>query len=141
MQKVYTYDEAHIDHVADYLYSLLPECKVMTFTGSLGAGKTTLIRALLKKCGINETVTSPTFNYVNVYGDSENNKYFHFDLYRIPDMESFSVSGFDEYLYAPKSWSFIEWPEVIMPILLHDACHVNIEYIDDKRKATITLVR
>lgn len=127
------YDEHQLDAAVEQLYVLLDQCSVMTFTGPLGAGKTTLVKALLKKCGIKDVITSPTFTYVNVYENKQGQTFYHFDCYRIKTMEDFTVAGFDEYLYQPNSWCFIEWPEIIMPLLTHKVVHIKLDYCDDKR--------
>lgn len=132
---VYGIDEVSV--IVQKLYELLTTCKVMTFTGPLGAGKTTITRLLLKKCGVNDLITSPTFTYVNVYENKQRQTFYHFDCYRIKNLDDFRAAGFDEYLYQPNSVSFIEWPEVVMPILTHDVCNVTIEYEGDKRSITI----
>ena len=128
---VYGLQQVH--QAAEHLFKRLPFCQVMTFTGSLGAGKTTIIRELLHKVGIQEPITSPTFTYMNLYVNKSGQKFYHFDLYRIESLDAFCLSGFDEYLYQPNSWAFIEWPELIQPLLTHDVSHVYLEYSDDKR--------
>lgn len=129
---IYGVDE--VESVAQRLKELLSTCKVMTFTGTLGAGKTTLIRALLRQCGVQGDITSPTFTYLNVYQDAHGNSFYHFDLYRITSVDMFVNAGFDEYLYQPFSWALIEWPEVIAPLLTHDICHVYLDYYDELEK-------
>lgn len=135
---IYGVDE--VESVAQRLKELLSTCKVMTFTGTLGAGKTTLIRALLRRCGVQGDITSPTFTYMNVYEDSEGNTLYHFDLYRITSVDMFVNAGFDEYLYQPNSWTLIEWPEVIAPLLTHDVCHVYLDYYDELEKRKLRVV-
>ena len=98
---------------------LLFEYTIFTFTGPLGAGKTTLIKEILKQCGITKTVKSPTFSYVNSYVGKNNHQFNHFDLYRIETLETFIDAGFDEYFYKPNNTSFIEWPEVIRSLLIN----------------------
>lgn len=127
------YGLEQVVQVAEQLSKLLRSCQVLTFTGSLGAGKTTLIRELLRNDGIQEPITSPTFTYMNVYTNKNGQKFYHFDLYRIESLDDFCAAGFDEYLYQPNSWTFIEWPELIMPLLTHDVCHIFLEYEDSKR--------
>ena len=61
------YGLRQVPQTAEHLLEHLPFCQVMTFTGSLGAGKTTLIRELLHKVGIQGPITSPTFTYLNLY--------------------------------------------------------------------------
>lgn len=133
-EQTFTYGINDLEFVAQRIKELLSHCKVMTFTGTLGAGKTTLIRALMRQCGIDNEVTSPTFTYMNVYEDEQGNHFYHFDLYRITSVDMFHHAGFDEYLYQPHSWALIEWPEVIEPLLTHDVCHVYIDYGDDLEK-------
>ncbi len=120
-----------IDHVVEVLFALLPRCAVFTFTGPLGAGKTTLVKKLLKRCGVEVLVTSPTFTYFITYHNELNQTFHHFDLYRMKNLAEFKEVGFDEYLYAPNSWAFIEWPEIIMPLLTRQVCHVEIDYYSD----------
>lgn len=120
-----------IDEIVELLYNLLPRCRVITFTGPLGAGKTTLVKKLLQRCGVEVLVTSPTFTYFITYHNELNQTFYHFDLYRIKSLEEFKEVGFNEYLYVPNSWAFIEWPEIIMPLLTHQVCHCEIDYYSD----------
>ena len=117
----------------------MDQCRIFTFTGPLGAGKTSLIRQMLMQKGVEQLVSSPTFTYVNLYENDKGQLFYHFDLYRIDSMDSFYRAGFNEYLYAPHSWAFIEWPEVIMPLLGQSVCHCQIEYHDQKRILTMTI--
>lgn len=133
------YGLQEVPEVAKQLAKKLQQCHVMTFTGSLGAGKTTLIRELLRYIGIQEPITSPTFNYMNVYTNKKGQKFYHFDLYRIASLDDFCAAGFDEYLYQQNSWAFIEWPEPIMSLLTHDVCHVAIDYSGNKRVASFVI--
>lgn len=129
----FNYGIDQVPQIARMLTSLLPHCAVMTFSGPLGAGKTTLIREILHNKGVHEHITSPTFNYVNSYKNLAGEKFYHFDLYRITSLDMFCSMGFDEYLYQPKSWAFIEWPEPIAPLLTHDVINITLEYQDDMR--------
>lgn len=86
---------------------------IFTLEGPLGAGKTILIREILKEFGIKEVITSPTFAYVNSYKNDIGQIFHHFDLYRLDCLESFLSLGFDEYLYQKNSYCFIEWPRII----------------------------
>ena len=112
---VYSLDTIHL--VTHYLRERMNSSAIFTFTGELGAGKTTLIKAFLKECGVTQAVTSPTFTYVNVYENQQGQIFYHFDLYRIKTVDDFIAAGFNEYLYQPNSWSLIEWPDVITPLL------------------------
>ncbi len=128
-KKRIAYDQ--LDGVAEQLLALLPQKKVFTFNGPLGAGKTTLVQKMLKKMGITEPVQSPTYTYVSVYTTPQGQKLYHFDLYRLTCCNDFTQAGFDEYLYQPDSWCFIEWPEVIDPLLKEQVCAVTLDYAPD----------
>ncbi|MFA6066210.1 MAG: tRNA (adenosine(37)-N6)-threonylcarbamoyltransferase complex ATPase subunit type 1 TsaE [Candidatus Babeliaceae bacterium] len=123
---IYTLDT--IDDIARDLCELLDEYPVFTFTGNLGAGKTTLIQAIFNRCGIHEEIQSPTFTYLSTYANANGQTFYHFDLYRLKNTHDFTTMGFDEYLYNPLSWCFIEWPEIIMPLLTKKVCHITIDY-------------
>lgn len=137
MKKKIVFLNDQIPEIAAKIWSLRTSCKVFTFAGPLGAGKTTLVKEILKQAGVKEVTTSPTFTYVNVYKVGQHTLY-HFDLYRIQSMGQFLEQGFHEYIYAPDSWSFIEWPEVIESLLKDNVCRVSLEYrADNKRVAHI----
>lgn len=134
---VYSLDEH--DVIIQELKKLMSNVQIFAFSGPLGAGKTTTIKALLRSCGVTGTITSPTFTYVNEYKNSQNEHFYHFDLYRISNVEEFQAQGFDEYLYQPNSWAFIEWPEVIEPLLTHHVCSVFFDYHNDPDKRVVTI--
>lgn len=100
--------------------------RIFTFKGPLGAGKTTLIKQILKKFGVGSIITSPTFAYVNTYKSKHNKTFHHFDLYRLDNLESFISLGFDEYLHDKDAYCFIEWPEIITDILQNSSLHLLV---------------
>jgi len=120
-----------VPKIVKKLVALKNSCAVYTFSGPLGAGKTTLIRQMLRAFGVKDLIQSPTFTYMNVYENAQGQFFYHFDLYRIESLEQFIAAGFDEFLYQPDSWAFIEWPDVIKPVLTHNVCNVSIEYVKD----------
>lgn len=130
--KTITYTLHDIDTVAAQLWALHEHCAVYTFKGHLGAGKTTLIRAMLAQAGVMQPVTSPTFTYINLYTNNSGHTFYHFDLYRVPTDNEFLAQGFDEYLYLPNSWCFIEWPEPIMVLMTKRVCHTSLDYVSDE---------
>jgi tRNA threonylcarbamoyladenosine biosynthesis protein TsaE len=123
----YSYTLDTLDTMVTRLTGLKSHCSIFTFSGPLGAGKTTLIKRLLAHWGVTELVTSPTFTYVALYrvGDFT---FYHFDLYRLKTLSEFMEAGFDEYLYEPKSVSLIEWPGIIEPLLTHKVCKISLDY-------------
>ncbi|MBA2709892.1 MAG: tRNA (adenosine(37)-N6)-threonylcarbamoyltransferase complex ATPase subunit type 1 TsaE [Tatlockia sp.] len=95
--------------LAKQLASCLVSPLVLTFSGEIGAGKTTLIRALLRALGIKSAIKSPTFSLIESY-DCDNLKIHHFDLYRIQDESELEYIGFRDY-FQDKAICCIEWPE------------------------------
>ncbi len=105
---------------------------LITLTGDLGAGKTTLVKHLLRSWGVQDEILSPTFTYVNCYKNDQGQKIYHFDLYRVSNLNQFSELGFDEYLHEPGGICLIEWPQVIAPILGDRLVYaVEIEHVSD----------
>jgi tRNA threonylcarbamoyladenosine biosynthesis protein TsaE len=122
---VYSLDR--LDDAVHLVQSEIADCDVVTFTGSLGAGKTTLIRALGKALGITQEITSPTFAYVHVYTGCNNERYVHFDLYRLHTVDEFISMGLDEYFADAQV--FVEWPDVLEPLLKGlRVCRIAIDY-------------
>ena len=100
--------------------------KVFAFQAEMGAGKTTFIMALLKAMGIEDPDGSPTYSLVNSYDSPMYGRIYHFDFYRIDDIEEAFDIGVEEMLYDD-AICFIEWPEKIPHLLPVDTCHVFIE--------------
>ncbi|WP_224490527.1 tRNA (adenosine(37)-N6)-threonylcarbamoyltransferase complex ATPase subunit type 1 TsaE [Robertkochia flava] len=100
-----------IDQLDEACQFILDHAKsrVILFKGAMGAGKTTLIKSMVKLLGSSDNVTSPTFSLVNEYHTLAGPVY-HFDLYRLEDEEEASEIGLEEYLYSG-AWCFVEWPE------------------------------
>ena len=103
--------------------------KTWLFNAPMGAGKTTLIKALAKKLGVKNIANSPTFSIVNEYLGKQG-KIYHFDLYRLQNEEEAYDMGLDEYFYE-NVWCFIEWPKVASNILPENTHQITIEIIDE----------
>ena len=97
------------------LGSLLQAGDVICLNGELGAGKTTLTKNIAKGMGIEDYVTSPTFSIINEYYGKLN--LYHFDTYRLEDVEEVSYLGFDEYFYGD-GVCVIEWADRIATFYL-----------------------
>lgn len=138
MKKVITYSLESIDTIVELLDELRKDVEIFTFTGNLGTGKTTLIKRLLARAGVDEVITSPTFTIVAQYKNEQGQKFNHFDLYRLASLKEFMDEGLHEYLYESESCSYIEWPELILPLLTHNVCHCRLEHVSpSERKITI----
>lgn len=127
-------DESGIASVVDYITSLNPQPRIITFTGDLGAGKTTLIRALLKAANSNDEVSSPTFGIVNEYHTGKGRLVCHTDWYRAKSAEELLDAGLLEYIHNDDCLMLIEWPEVGAALLDGENClHVHIEHRHNQR--------
>lgn len=118
------YQLSDLESVAKQVLNNL-KTKTLLFYGEMGVGKTTLIKTLVKELGCNDEVSSPTFSIVNEY-ELKDDKIFHFDLYRIKNLEEAYNFGIEDYLDTGH-WVFIEWPEKIASILNNDFDIVNLE--------------
>lgn len=106
--------------------------KTLLFYGDMGVGKTTLIKALVKALGSVDGASSPTFSIVNEY-EATNFMIYHFDLYRIQDIDEAYNFGIEDYLYS-NNWSIIEWPDVIKDILPEHFNRIDLLLNDDKTR-------
>ncbi len=109
--------------------------KVFAFYGSMGAGKTTFIKAVCEELGVKETITSPTFAIINEYKDGEGNSIYHFDFYRIHKLEEAFDFGYEDYFYSG-NLCFIEWPELVESLLPENTVKV---YIAETENGTRTI--
>ncbi len=110
--------------------------KVYLFYGSMGAGKTTFIRAICEELGVKDTVNSPTFAIINEYTDGDGNPIYHFDFYRINKVEEAYDFGYEDYFYSGNV-CFVEWPEMIEELLPADAVKVSIQEKEDGTREVI----
>lgn len=117
------------EEATDLAAALLSACKdrrVFAFQGDLGAGKTTLIKALCGELGVTGGTASPSFSIVNEYRTAGNDAVYHFDLYRLRDRSELEGIGFAEYLDSG-SYCFVEWPELARELLPADAVRVRMK--------------
>ena len=132
---------------------ILEKCgdrRVFAFDGKMGAGKTTFIKCLCEAMGTEDVVNSPTFAIVNVYevggigngqwaigyglwARGEKQEVYHFDCYRIKDLIEAMDMGTEEYLYSG-NYCFIEWAEMIEPLLPEDTVWVKIEAMENEER-------
>ena len=117
-----------LKEVAEEVISSLDGRNIVAFCGAMGAGKTTLISAIMEYLGSDDTVTSPTFALVNQYSSAAGDVVYHFDFYRINRIEEVFDMGYEEYFYSG-DLCLIEWPELIEDLLPEDAMVVRIEVL------------
>jgi tRNA threonylcarbamoyladenosine biosynthesis protein TsaE len=127
-----------LEKAAKELINLFPEQRVFAFYGKMGAGKTTFIQAICRELNTPDTITSPTFALINEYKTLAGNSIFHFDFYRINDLEEAFDLGYEDYLYSG-NYCLIEWPEKIESLLPQNFVAVKIEVENrEQRKITAT---
>ena len=123
--------------VAESVIESLDGRNVVAFCGTMGAGKTTLISAIMEHLGSTDNVTSPTFALVNQYSTDAGDAVYHFDFYRINRIEEVFDMGYEEYFYSG-DLCLIEWPELIEDLLPEDAMVVRIDVLSPtERRFTI----
>jgi len=127
-----TFSLAEIDHAAQQV--LAQNIKnIITFHGSMGAGKTTFVKALARRLGVTEMTGSPTFSLVNEYVTQDGRTLYHFDLYRINTEEEAYDMGIDEYFYSG-NLCLIEWPEKTPNLIPLDHTAITIKTLPDGRR-------
>lgn len=132
--KTIEYCLPELEGAAQKLLQELAECSTICLIGSLGAGKTTLCAAMFKQLGVSEAVISPTFTYFNQYQAQDGRMIYHFDLYRLKNVQEFEAAGFFEYLDQPNSLVFIEWPEIVESALTGKIAKLYLKSMgEDKR--------
>ena len=120
--------EATAASVLEHLVS-----KTILFNGSMGAGKTTFINALLNAMQSDDTATSPTFSIVNEY-NIPNDKVYHFDFYRIESIDEAYNFGIEDYLNN-NHWLFMEWPERIEDLIPENHQAITITDLEDNKRS------
>lgn len=103
-----------------------PNERVFAFYGAMGAGKTTLIKAVCRELGTADNITSPTFALINEYTTENQTVIYHFDFYRIKKLEEAFDLGYEDYIYSG-NYCFIEWPEMIESLLPDGIVEVHIQ--------------
>ncbi len=122
--------------IAHKIITHFPAQRVFALQGVMGAGKTTLIKALCREIGVKDVVLSPTFALINEYRTGQGESVYHFDFYRIQSLSEAFDLGYEEYFYSG-SYCFIEWPEKIGQLLPADCVYIDISVHDDNLTRTI----
>jgi len=117
------------------IITLLPVGGVVLLHGDLGAGKTTLVRGLLRSLGFTGTVKSPTYTLVEPYRIKDRDIY-HFDLYRLGDPEELEYLGVRDY-FRQDALCLIEWPEKAEGFIPNGDLAITLAYDNDARTAQI----
>ncbi len=131
--------EIETKNIAKNIASKLKKGDIIILEGELGAGKTKFTEGILEYFNLQDEISSPTFTIVNEYVSNEIN-IFHFDLYRLSDIDEFYAIGGEEYF--EKGICIIEWGEMIEEILPKDYMKIKIIRDDEnENKRTIELIQ
>ncbi len=137
MKRIHIDSLDDLPEVAEALLEALDGRTVVALRGEMGAGKTTLIRAIAERLGATDTVTSPTFAIVNQYEGADAQRIYHFDFYRIDDIREAYDFGYEEYFYSG-DLCLVEWPEKIEALLPEDVATVRIT-VDGETERTFEI--
>lgn len=121
--------------IARQLLEAFPDERFFAFFGKMGVGKTTLIKELCAQLGVEDNVCSPTFAIVNEYSTVEGDQLFHFDFYRLKNLDEAYDIGYEEYFYSG-CYCFTEWTEKIEPLLPDQYLRITIEEQNGERTLT-----
>lgn len=121
----------NIDDLPEMSRQLVDLNKSIAFYGEMGAGKTTLIKAMLRELGVVDSGHSPTFGLVNEYHNAQGELVaYHFDFYRLNSPEEALDMGIEAY-FNSNCYIFMEWPERLGPLLPEDIAHVHLYFVDE----------
>lgn len=123
---------ADLSGVAKQLIEFASTEKIFVFEGDMGAGKTTFIKKLCEALGVSDVVSSPTYSIVNEY-EGPIGQVFHFDFYRIKDIQEAYDLGYEEYFYGG-GICLIEWPERVEELLPEHYIKVEISVEDENQR-------
>ncbi|MGM0497737.1 MAG: tRNA (adenosine(37)-N6)-threonylcarbamoyltransferase complex ATPase subunit type 1 TsaE [Bacteroidota bacterium] len=132
-KELYIKDLKDLQKTAKDFLELNKNKKNFAFYGDLGAGKTTLIKALCNELNVVDIVTSPTFSLINEYKCDDLSPVYHMDFYRIKNIDEAYDMGVEDYFYD-NSYCLIEWPEKIEDLLPLDIVFVQIFVLDDNTR-------
>jgi tRNA threonylcarbamoyladenosine biosynthesis protein TsaE len=127
MKTTFSLDQIQI--IAEKILASNP-AKIITFNGTMGAGKTTLIQAICKQLDVRDNISSPTFSLVNEYKTKDNQVIYHFDFYRIKIASEALDMGAEEYFYSG-NYCFIEWAEKINHLLPEKHTIISLSILED----------
>ena len=127
---------ADITAAAKEFLAAVGDKRHFAFYGPMGAGKTTFIKAICEQLGTTDTVSSPSFAIINEY-NSAAGRIFHFDFYRIKNLEEAFNLGYEDYFFGD-DYCFVEWPEKIEELMPEHFTVVKIS-VDDANQRIIEI--
>lgn len=137
------YQEHELELVAHWLLEVAGHKRIWLLTGEMGAGKTSLVAALMKVLNCKDEISSPTYALINEYQIQSElspfQKVWHADLFRLKSIEEALDAGVEEMIHNADIWNIIEWPQLILDYLpKNNTVSLNLQTINDKaRKITV----
>jgi tRNA threonylcarbamoyladenosine biosynthesis protein TsaE len=131
--KILIEDKRHLRSAAKRLIEHAGPKRILAFYGPMGAGKTTIIKAICKALGANDLVGSPTFTLVNEYKTKAGEFLYHIDFYRIKKKDEVYDFGIEEY-FSSGAYCLLEWPELIEDILPADTIRIKITVGENEQR-------
>ncbi len=125
-----------LELIAAELIAGFPDQRLFVLSGSMGAGKTTLIQSLCRALQVVDVVNSPTFSIVNEYLTAGGDSVYHFDLYRLRKEEELLDIGYEDYFFSGR-YCFVEWPEMAGGLISGEFIHIPVKGDQASRERTI----
>lgn len=137
--KIVITDRSRLRDAARHFLKETAGKRIFAIYGQMGSGKTTFIKAVCHEMGVADTVTSPTFTLINEYRRPGDLPVYHFDFYRIKNISEALDFGIEEY-FDSASPCYMEWPELIEPLLPPETLRLSIKVMDDGSRVIETTV-
>ena len=137
-KKVFCGSIEELDKIVEEILDFAQDRRLWLLEGQLGSGKTTLVKSVCQSKDVIDTVTSPTFSIVNEYQTDLGETLYHFDFFRIKDLQEAVALGLEDYLDSGQL-CLIEWPSLVQGILPEKNLQIEIEVgPDDSRTFHLT---
>lgn len=133
VKEIPVFEQSELASIAREIINYAGDVKVWIFEGEMGAGKTTLIKAICDHFKVIDATSSPTFSIVNEYASEDGEVLYHFDFYRIKNETEALDIGCEEYFYSG-NYCFIEWPSKISSILPSPMLKININIVAENKR-------
>ena len=137
MEILESYSEQETKNIAKDIASKIKKSTVIVLNGELGAGKTKFTEGFLSYFGLENEISSPTFTIVNEY-KNENTNIYHFDVYRLEDIDEFYAIGGEEYF--SKGICIIEWGKIIEEALPEHYIKIDIQKDEENFEKRIIII-